>query len=78
MRRRNNNQGVIIFCVYITLLCSLPLILYVLIIPLKILNVIGTIGVSIFGEGNGALFIIVLMLMFAGVLAVLIKILDKK
>jgi hypothetical protein len=64
MRRRYGNQGFIVYLIYILIICTIPILLWLILVPLKALNIIGDIGVKLFGEGNGALFLIVLMGIF--------------
>jgi hypothetical protein len=78
MRRNYRNQGCMIYIAYILILCTLPLWLMLLKIPLQIFAGIGEVGESIFGEGNGALFLILLMLIFIVILAVLLRFHEKR
>jgi hypothetical protein len=76
--RKYGNQGCLLWLTFILVLLTLPIWLMLLRIPLEILAGIGKVGVSIFGEGNGALFLILLMLIFIVILAILIRFLEKK
>lgn len=46
-------------------------------IPLRFLAFLGEIGVAIFGEGNGAIMLIIAGLLFAGMLLLIAKFLEK-
>lgn len=56
----------------------MPLLLWLISVPLEFLAFIGEIGESIFGNGNAIIFLIILMLAFAGFLAWIIKLLENQ
>ena len=59
------------------LFITAPIWIYLLTIPLRFLAFLGEIGVAIFGEGNGAIMLIIAGLLFAGVLVLIAKFLEK-
>ena len=78
MGKYKKDRVIIIYAVYITLPFLILLIGLSLLLPLKVLAFLGGLGESIFGDGNGAILLVVLGFLFIGISVPFLNWLEKK
>ncbi|PFW76581.1 hypothetical protein COL23_11470 [Priestia aryabhattai] len=74
---KGNGWGCGVWFVLFLLFITAPIWIYLLTFPLRFLVFLGEIGEAIFGEGNGAIMLIIAGLLFAGMLVLIAKFLEK-
>lgn len=75
---KGNGWGCGVWIVLFFLFLTSPIWFYLLSIPLGFLTFLGEIGVKLFGEGNGAIMLILLGIVFMFLLIIVAKFIERR